>query len=74
MLPIRHVFTYVDLDDGCPSNSPNDRVDRPTVGANVGVLYLATSIGGTRRRVDSVHRQTWNSKVCTGTQDLYMFG
>jgi hypothetical protein len=30
MLPIHHVFAYVDLDDGCPSNSPNDRDDRPT--------------------------------------------
>jgi hypothetical protein len=37
--------------------------------ANVGVLYPATSIGGTRRRVDSGHRQTWNSKVCAGTRD-----
>jgi hypothetical protein len=74
MTPIRHIFAYVDLDDECLSNSPNDRVDRATVGTNVGVLYSATSIRGTRRRVDSGHRHTWNSKVCTGTQDLYMFG
>jgi hypothetical protein len=31
----------------------DDRDDLPTVGANVGVLYPATSIRGTRRRVDS---------------------
>jgi hypothetical protein len=31
----------------------NDHDDRPTVGVNVGVLDPATSIGGTRRRVDS---------------------
>jgi hypothetical protein len=40
---------------------------------SVGVLYLATSIGGTRQRVDSGDRHTWNSKVCAGTQDLYWF-
>jgi hypothetical protein len=36
---------------------------------SVGVLYPTTSIGGTRRRVDSGHRQTWNSKVCARIQE-----
>jgi hypothetical protein len=39
--------------DKVPSNSPNDHDDRPTVGANVGVLCPTTSIRGTRQRVDS---------------------
>jgi hypothetical protein len=51
MLPICHVFAYVDLDDGCPSNSPNDCVDRPTVGASCRCLNLSTSIGGTHSKV-----------------------
>jgi hypothetical protein len=56
MLPIRHVFAYVDLDDGCPSNSPNDCVDRPTVGASCRCLNLSTSIGGTRSKVEGGDR------------------
>jgi hypothetical protein len=47
----------------------DDRDDRPTVGANVRVLYPAISIRGNRRRLDSGDRQTWNSKVCARTQD-----
>jgi hypothetical protein len=39
----------------------------------IGILCPATSIGGTCRRVDSGDHQTWNSKVCAGTQDLYRF-
>jgi hypothetical protein len=35
-----------------PSKSSDDCYDRPMVAANVGVLYPATSIGGTRWRVD----------------------
>jgi hypothetical protein len=35
-----------------PSNSSNDHDDCPRVGANVGVLCPATSIGGTCQRVD----------------------
>jgi hypothetical protein len=31
----------------------DDPNDRPTLGVNVRVLYLATSIGGTHRRVNS---------------------
>jgi hypothetical protein len=42
----------------------DDPDDDPMVGANVGVLYPATSIRGTRQRVDSGDRRTWNSTVC----------
>jgi hypothetical protein len=56
MLPIRHVFAYVDLDDGCPSNSPNDHADGPTVGASYRCLNLSTSMGGTRGKVEGGDR------------------
>jgi hypothetical protein len=56
MLPIRHVFAYVDLNDGCPSNSPNDHVDGPTVGASCWYLNLSTSMGGTRSKVEGEDR------------------
>jgi hypothetical protein len=35
-----------------PSNSPDDRDDRPTVGASCRCLNLSTSIGGTRSKVE----------------------
>jgi hypothetical protein len=46
----------VDFADEGPPNSPDDRDDGPTVGANCRCLNLSTFMGGTRNKVEGEDR------------------
>jgi hypothetical protein len=46
----------VDFADEGPPNSPDDRDDGPTVGANCRCLNLSTFMGGTRSKVEGEDR------------------